>query len=45
MGDDIEFSFDETFEVDSDHAISRSNSFKLKKADSQRRKEKRRSKV
>ncbi|CAB4374362.1 hypothetical protein RhiirA5_352739 [Rhizophagus irregularis] len=45
MGDDIEFSFDETFEVDSDHAISRSNSFKLKKADSQRRKEKRRSKL
>ncbi|RIA87373.1 hypothetical protein C1645_726541 [Glomus cerebriforme] len=45
MGDDVEFSFDETFEVDSDHSISRSNSFKLKKADSQRRKEKRRSKL
>ncbi|GES90684.1 putative R3H domain protein [Rhizophagus clarus] len=45
MGDDIEFSFDETFEVDSDHAISRSNSLKLKKTDSQRRKEKRRSKL
>ncbi|CAG8513213.1 6267_t:CDS:2 [Funneliformis caledonium] len=49
MGDDIELSFDDTFEdhsVDSDTAISRSNSFKLKKGtDSQRRKEKRRSKL
>ncbi|CAG8770761.1 12740_t:CDS:2, partial [Acaulospora morrowiae] len=51
MGDDIEFSFDDTFEdhsVDSDHAPSRSNSLKLNKTaatDSQRRKEKRRSKL
>ena len=44
---DIEFSFDDTFEVDSDHTPSRSNSIKGKKGglDSQRRKEKRRSKV
>jgi hypothetical protein len=45
MADDIELSFEDTFEVDSDHAISRSNSLKLKKTDSLRKKEKRRSKV
>ena len=49
MGDDFELSFEDQFE---DHAVdsdtpSRSNSLKLKKGntDSQRRKEKRRSKV
>ena len=51
MADDIELSFDDTFEdtcVDSDYSPSRSNSIKGKKGgglDSQRRKEKRRSKV
>ncbi|CAG8558954.1 26509_t:CDS:2, partial [Racocetra persica] len=50
MGDDIELSFDDTFEdhsVDSDNnTLSRSNSFKLKKGtDSQRKKDKRRSKL